>query len=401
MTLQEKLEQKIKNIFYLPFVLGIQKMGGEVYIVGGAVRDYLRNQEPKDIDLIISKIPYEQLFSYLQTQGRAKLVGEAFGVILFETDGFSGEIALPRIDKKNTESKGHKSIIAQSDPYLPIEKDLKRRDFTINAIALYLDTKTDKIKLIDPFNGAKDIKFKNISHVDISAFSEDPLRLLRAIQFAARFNYDINPNTFEEIKRNAHLINEITEERILMEFEKVISKKGNTRKFIFLLKETNLFKNIFDFDFVIDSTIIKYIDVTKTIGELLFLCCFKKKINISKYCKDTFKINNNTEREIKALELVFMPGNPLQRKWNIFNALKIYPQILKSDLLFYNQAGLQFFTKHYPVSQKELKIDGNRLKSEFALREEQIGLAYKNMLDAIFLDKVNFRDTDYLLKYIK
>lgn len=399
-----RLELKLKSVFALPFVKDLQAAGGEVFIVGGAVRDYLRRQSPKDIDLIVAKLSYESLAKILEQHGTVKVVGEAFGVILFKTQDFEGEIALPRVDSKDTSLKGHKSIIAQSDPFIPVEKDLARRDFTINAIALTYDKEGNQV-WIDPFKGRRDLKQHLISQVNSETFADDPLRLMRAIQFAARFNFSLSEETLENITKNSNLIKEITPERILMEFEKVISKDGNIKLFLSFLNTTNLFENIFGFKIQWQKT-LKLADSVRTLGELLFLCSLSQKneseLAWAEICKKTLKIDNKTEREIVALEHVFdNSGSALEKRWNIFNAIDIFPDVIKSQFLKQNTESEPFIKRRYPHTYKELNINGHRLMSEFGLRNEQIGKAYKNMLLAVFTDKVHFENTDELLKYIK
>src|SRR5690606_8675300 len=130
------------------------------------------------------------------------------------------DIAIPRTERATGEG-GHKGFEVSSDHNLPIEKDLERRDFTINAIAKDING-----NVIDPFGGQRDLKEKIIRVVNPQAFSDDPLRMLRAVQFAARFGFPIEPKTEQLIKANAHRIREIAAERILIELEKIV-KKGD------------------------------------------------------------------------------------------------------------------------------------------------------------------------------
>ena len=119
-------------------------------------------------------------------------------------------------------------------------------------------------------------------------------------------------------------------------------------------------------------------------------------------CKKFLKIDKNTAKEIVALEHVFdNSGSALEKRWNIFNAIDIFPDVIKSQFLKQNTESEPFIKRRYPHTYKELNINGHRLMSEFGLRNEQISQAYKNMLLAVFTDKVRFENTDELLKYIK
>jgi len=168
--------------FSLGFIKEIISQGGKPYLVGGCVRDTYLNIKPKDFDFLICKLSFDKLKEILNNYGEVDLVGESFGILIFKCkeDKSTYEIALPRKDYLDKEKRGHKAIITQSDPNLSVEEDLKRRDFTINAMAF-----SHEGKLIDPFNGLNDINLQVINAVSKETFVEDPLRMLRAIYFAS------------------------------------------------------------------------------------------------------------------------------------------------------------------------------------------------------------------------
>jgi tRNA nucleotidyltransferase (CCA-adding enzyme) len=203
---------------------------GKIYEVGGAVRDkYLFGENTsKDHDYLVTGIPFDELSTKLKKFGKVDLVGRSFGVIKF-TKFINGEpntydIALPRKDIST--GAGHKDFNVDFDPNLSVEDDLYRRDFTINAMAISLDDK----KLIDPLNGMADIESKQIRMVYEDSFKDDPLRMLRAIQFSARFDFEIEAGTFNAMKKHADLINTISPERIAEELNKLLelSEKPST-----------------------------------------------------------------------------------------------------------------------------------------------------------------------------
>ena len=211
------LPLRLKNIVLFlntkPFIKELQLVSN-VYIVGGCVRDGFLDKNIKDIDLIVEGLPMEQIKSILKKYGKVDIVGQSFAVIKFSTEGFTEaiDIAVPRIDKKI--GTGHKGFKVITDGVNIIE-DLKRRDFTINSIAVNIATK----EIVDPFNGLEDLKNGLIKATNPKAFIEDPLRILRGIQFASRFSFAIDYDTLELMKQNAHLIKEISGERILEEFK--------------------------------------------------------------------------------------------------------------------------------------------------------------------------------------
>ncbi|MFQ5453301.1 MAG: CCA tRNA nucleotidyltransferase [Candidatus Zixiibacteriota bacterium] len=195
---------------------------GRIFEVGGAVRDkYLRESKiSKDYDYLVTGIPYDNLITILKNHGRVDLVGRSFGVIKFTQfkDGVSHifDITLPRVE--HSTGTGHKDFTVDFDYNLKVEEDLVRRDFTINAMAFALD----KQELVDPLNGRKDITNRQLRMVYDESFEDDPLRMLRAIQFAARFDFEIEPKTFQAIKENVSLIKTVSGERIAEELNKML-----------------------------------------------------------------------------------------------------------------------------------------------------------------------------------
>ncbi len=223
------------------FFQNVTEAGGEIYLVGGGVRDQMLGRQTKDIDIIIRLIPIPDLKKILKKCGHFNQVGKAFGVIKFypnEDRELEIDIALPRTEIST--GTGHKDFLVQSDPSLEISQDLKRRDFTINAMAINLETD----EIIDLSNGKKDLKNKLIRTVFENSFVEDPLRMLRAIQFAARFDFNIAPETLEEMKTHAALISTVSPERIIIEINKLFDAVKPSVGFG-LMRETKLLPLVF------------------------------------------------------------------------------------------------------------------------------------------------------------
>ncbi|MBI5466441.1 MAG: HD domain-containing protein [Candidatus Kerfeldbacteria bacterium] len=173
----------------------------QVYLVGGAVRDLILKRDTKDYDLVIRGLNAHQLEGWLQDRGQVSLVGRSFGIFKWQPAGWSGEaidVALPRTEHAELGTGQYRDFAIQSDPELPIEDDLSRRDFTINAMAL--DLKTGQ--LIDPTDGQFDLKNKLIRAVGKPAkrFSEDLSRTLRCLRQACQLNFDIEPSTLAAAK---------------------------------------------------------------------------------------------------------------------------------------------------------------------------------------------------------
>ena len=218
---------------------------GQIYEVGGAVRDrYISPILPdKDKDYLITGIPMEELCSLLSRFGKVDLVGKSFGVIKFlPFKRYNGEhvfdVALPR--KEYSTGPGHKDFKVEYDHTLRVEDDLSRRDFTINAMAEDLATG----KLVDPLNGRKDIKRRLIRMASPNSFRDDPLRMLRGIQFAARFEFELEEETLESLRENAELISTISPERVQEELNKLLVKAKYPSAGFRLMQQVGLLEKI-------------------------------------------------------------------------------------------------------------------------------------------------------------
>jgi tRNA nucleotidyltransferase (CCA-adding enzyme) len=195
----------------------LRDAGGRPYLVGGAVRDTLLGLPHEDLDVEVFGLPLSNLKEALARVGRVDVVGEAFTV--FKVSGLDGaegavDVSLPRRDSKA--GPGHRGIAVTGDPDLSLEEAARRRDFTINAIGW--DPLTDEY--LDPFNGREDLGRRLLRVVDPQTFADDSLRLLRAVQFAARFELTLDPAS-EDICR-AISLGDLPAERIWAEFEKLL-----------------------------------------------------------------------------------------------------------------------------------------------------------------------------------
>lgn len=191
----------------------IVSAGGHPYYVGGYVRDVLMNRTPKDIDIEVYDISVEDLIEALQTVGKVDTVGRSFGIIKISVDGTDYDIALPRRESKA--GTGHKGFIVEADPSMSIYEAAARRDFTCNSVMM--DATTHEI--IDLFNGEADINECVLRRTSVH-FSEDPLRVLRGMQFASRFGWHVEKSTAEECMRLMDEYNTLAVERIWVEWEK-------------------------------------------------------------------------------------------------------------------------------------------------------------------------------------
>lgn len=192
----------------------IAEKSGTAYFVGGFVRDKFMKHENKDIDIEVHGISADVLEEILDSIGKRIEIGESFGI--YGIKGCCLDIALPR--KEHLCGKGHRDFNIDVDPFIGTEKAALRRDFTINALMENIITG----EVIDHFGGISDINDKIIRHVSDKTFWEDPLRVLRAAQFAARFEFDIADETLL-LCRNIDL-STLSKERIEAELVKALLK---------------------------------------------------------------------------------------------------------------------------------------------------------------------------------
>jgi tRNA nucleotidyltransferase (CCA-adding enzyme) len=192
----------------------VQARGGRALIVGGWVRDQLRGRPSKDIDLEVFGIPQDLLPQLLGTLGRVEAVGQSFAVYKVLIDGVPLDVALPRRDSKT--GRGHKGFDVHGDPFMSFEDAARRRDFTINAISF------DPLagEYIDPFEGRADVQRRLLRAVDLMTFGDDSLRVLRAVQFAARFEFALDERT-AALCRTIPL-DDLPSERVWGEIEKLL-----------------------------------------------------------------------------------------------------------------------------------------------------------------------------------
>ena len=191
----------------------VRAAGGRALLVGGCVRDVLMGTQPKDWDVEVYGVEPARLRQLLDQLGDVNVVGEAFTVYKLGADL---DVGLPRREHKT--GRGHRAFFIEGDPSMTIEDSVRRRDFTINAILQ--DPLTEDI--IDPFQGRDDIEKRILRAVAPETFPEDSLRVLRAAQFAARFEFGIEAQT-RELCRQIDL-SDLPSERIWGEMEKLLLK---------------------------------------------------------------------------------------------------------------------------------------------------------------------------------
>jgi tRNA nucleotidyltransferase (CCA-adding enzyme) len=197
---------------------------GSLYAVGGRVRDEFRALRepdiapPKDFDYVVTGVTLDELLERLAPAGSVNVVGAAFAVVKVATSDGSADIALPR--RERSTGSGHGDFAVQSGPEVALEDDLGRRDFRMNMIARRIADDA----IVDPYGGVADILARRIDILTEATFREDPLRMLRAAQFAARFAFELSPAARTAMTSSAPLVTTVSAERVADELVKLLGQ---------------------------------------------------------------------------------------------------------------------------------------------------------------------------------
>ncbi|MFA5020730.1 MAG: HD domain-containing protein [Patescibacteria group bacterium] len=193
--------------------------GGQALLVGGSVRDYYFGLVPKDYDLEVYRIQPDRIKEILAEFGTINEVGESFSVIkLALPNGNDLDISLPRVDNKV--AAGHKGFETRADPFMSVEEAARRRDFTINSLAANPLTG----EVYNYYGGLSDIWDRVLRVTDEEKFKEDPLRVLRGLQFISRMDLSIEPETREIMEGMAPELGDLPAERKREEWSKLLMK---------------------------------------------------------------------------------------------------------------------------------------------------------------------------------
>lgn len=383
----------MKELFNKKFLKKIINVA-EPYLVGGCVRDYLMNKKSNDIDIVVFNILEEDLINLLKECGKVDLVGKSFGVIKFKPFDENNyyDISLPRIDERGLDFK-HNSINVKIDYAISIEQELYRRDFTINSIAMDYEG-----NIIDPFGGVNDMKSGKIKWTNPEAFLDDPLRMLRAVRFAAVFGYDIDEETLQAIKKTRQRLLELPRERFRMEFEKMLKKQNSGQ---IISNALNLLKKTGTFDIVFNTSPVSN-DFSKvtTMGELAFLIYGKKMNAVEKFNESLMPTNDEINDLIGFQMAQAKPMDVKNKRFLIFNLFKTSRRIFDSPY-FPNdlkQVYQEMIQKGMPLTTKELAINGHDLMN-LGYKGEEIGQKQRDLLDKIFSNELNNQHEE-LLTYL-
>jgi tRNA nucleotidyltransferase (CCA-adding enzyme) len=422
----------------MDFVQEICKYG-EVYIIGGAVRNYLYNNihstniKIKDIDLVVRLIKQEQLINLLQKYGQVKLVGISFGVLKFKNNITNKEydIALPRTEISI--GPNYKDFKICSNENTTLEEDCKRRDATINSLAIRIYKQTDldmKIinnnDIIDYVNGVNDLKNKIWKTVGdpLKRFEEDPTRIMRALRQSCELDLEIETNTKDAIFKYRDLLNIIKKQspvRITDEFIKIINQpiKKSIKILEFILETKineileiskigiDIFRNLLDntslqIKLAILLNTHNNLNIIKwcTNNELSATCYFDKDKVLSVICINQIYndfcniIQNYSKYKFRNFMIILENKFKTKSRLLIIDLIDYYNILNKTDIYnYYNE------NSNYPININEVKINGNVLINNYKMNGIQIKETKNKLLQMIISDEIE-NNTDILLKYI-
>lgn len=281
------------NVIYI--INQLQNKGYEAYMVGGCVRDIILKRNPNDWDITTNAMPTETKEIFESLQLKVIPTGIKHGTITVRINNDSYEITTYRIDGEYKDGRHPDKVSFTNE----LKEDLKRRDFTINAMAYNLNE-----GLIDYFNGVKDINHKIIKTVGnpYYRFSEDSLRMMRAVRFSAQLDFHIDTLTKEAIKSLSYRLKGISIERIREEFNKILL---NNPSYLYMLRELRLLEYIIP-ELTIKNNIEKfeeYVAYSQDVENILYLRLTMILYEIEEYYDilKRFKYDNKTIKRVKVL----------------------------------------------------------------------------------------------------
>jgi tRNA nucleotidyltransferase (CCA-adding enzyme) len=202
----------------IAFAQVVKEAGGRALLVGGSVRDEIMGIPPKDYDIEVYNIPAERLKELASSFGSVNEVGVAFGILKVRFGDIDVDVSLPRRESKT--GRGHRDFAVSADPHMSVQEAARRRDFTFNSLAK--DILTGEI--YDYFGGIEDIKQRILRVTDEERFRDDPLRVLRGVQFVGRFGLKVDDRTAVIMREMRSELKHLPKERLREEWVKLFLK---------------------------------------------------------------------------------------------------------------------------------------------------------------------------------
>lgn len=372
-----------KHVSYI--IETLNKNNYEAFVVGGCVRDSIMGKTPKDFDITTSATPLEIKNTFAKTVD----TGIKHGTITVILEKYTFEVTTYRIDGKYIDGRRPEDVCFTNS----LEEDLKRRDFTINAIAYH-----NEIGYIDPFNGIGDIKQGYIRGVGVpdKRFKEDALRMLRCIRFSTQLGFNIEIETFKALENNANLISQVSIERIRDELSKAFV--GDYLHKINLLVKSKIIAHIntslneyLECNLKASITYMKKAD--KNIVDRLVIL-FRYLNN--KEVKDYMKFLKYSNKDIKVVDTLirYLHVEIKSDKYSIKKVMSqlgtvLYFKLISiKELLGQNTKNILYISQDIiknkePLTLKELNINGTILKDNKICENKQIGELLNYLLDNV------------------
>ncbi len=342
----------------------LNKIGGKAIVVGGCVRDYFLNLQSKDYDIEVYGLTnLDELENILQQFGQVNLVGKSFGVLKFSHNNEQYDFSFARTESKI--SDGHKGFKVELHSDITYKEGAKRRDFTINSIGYDIQKKT----FLDPYGGIDDIKQSVLKYVNKDSFIEDPLRVYRAVQFCARFRFDLDNDTFILCKNMVanNLLKQLPKERIYDEIKKLLLKSDKPSIGFNMILKMGIVKHLSPLEYLVKNNLwdktINALDIAKSLLDS----------NAKNQLKLLFAIlcRNFTEEQTK--EFLSNLTNEVKLINSILPLIKYYPKVN----VLYNNAN------NYDIKKLATKVN----------IQELVIVAYS--------DSLNYKAKEWLLNKAK
>ena len=383
----------------------------ELYMVGGAVRDILMNKTPHDYDFATNATPDQMLKMAEKSNIEVIPTGIKYGTVTFRIDNQSFETTTYRADGNYSDGRRPDQVIFSTN----ILDDLSRRDFTVNAIALNMLSNVNEY--VDPFNGIKDIENKVIKTVGdpVERFTEDGLRILRAIRFRFKLGFTFDADTYKAIMSNWQLLEHISQERITSEFLQiidycVINSQQDTLlvdSLIYHLLPSVWYKNDYDNNFWRYDAIEGFSDTECKLAYLLRETKSSPKI-ICKGLKLSNKFTNDVCDTLKAFDYIVKLDTDLDAKSSVAERDAVIARKLVSKYgtknalraweIFADEYGLATYdynnmyklleitASRWSVTLKDLVINGDDL-IQLGFKGKGIHKALDYCLDQVLMDQ--------------
>ncbi len=387
----------------------IEDAGFSAYAVGGCVRDSLLGRIPADWDITTPALPCD--LQRIFHSEKIISTGIKHGTIAVIIHNVPIEITTFRIDGDYKDNRHPENVTFSQN----IEDDLSRRDFSVNAMAY-----SNHSGIIDPFGGQKDLKCGIIRAVGDPKlrFSEDALRIMRAIRFAAQLDFEIEPDTFCAMKICSNLIENISAERITSEFFKTLiaNAPGNILNKSFDITSPLFFGEIPKNSFVEFANILDNIPQSVELRLASYLVLASVRLDkdclvLAKEFFDKMKFPNDIKNVVLSVLSHWnqpMPDNKISvRKTISKTGLDTFQKLLTLKSVFTPEQTIttraifcETISSGDCFSLKQLNINGDDLKNEFVLSGAEIGMALSKLLDAVIEERCeNKKDT--LLNYLR